>query len=260
MSRSLALFAALIIGSAYIPWDTAIAQQSTPFDVGEEFQEPLRLSEYKKRLAAEKKAEVADVYFAADSGRVLFVLWDSAGKQYLAPLEVSSKPPATSSMPDPKLIAATEEFSKSDRPSVGSLNAFLHNFYPAVTAPRELLDANEKSEVLKASRVVDSRVVAQGDEALGTITDIVIERPDHRIAYLLVRDEQQRTQAVPLGAFEYTYSDSAWQIDLEPKFYRSMPTVKSDELPKQVDRGWLEYVRVRFGRNSIQDPAAVEAR
>jgi hypothetical protein len=88
---------------------------------------------------------------------------------------------------------------------------------------------------------------------LGTVRDFAV-LPDGRIAYAAMasKDAPQRMYPIPLSAFVVPAPQSAaWILELPADILEKTPTFSAAQWPKTIDRGWSEYVAVRYGHSAL---------
>lgn len=87
---------------------------------------------------------------------------------------------------------------------------------------------------------------------LGTLADLAIGAESGLIAYAAIDNPQVNSDAylpVPLSAFVVRPGARAWIMELPEDIFAHTPTVPHSEWPEQIDRSWVEYVHVRYGRS-----------
>jgi sporulation protein YlmC with PRC-barrel domain len=93
---------------------------------------------------------------------------------------------------------------------------------------------------------------------IGTIVDLAFDTAEASVAYAAfdASADEQGLRAIPLGAFETARAGKAWQIRLEEPSIVKFPAFAADSAwPTQIERGWVEYVALRYGRGGVQiDP------
>ncbi|KAA5545457.1 PRC-barrel domain containing protein [Roseiconus nitratireducens] len=104
------------------------------------------------------------------------------------------------------------------------------------------------------SSLKDTAVVSSENDVVGTISDLAIDPISSQIAYAVMDTAKDRAKrfAIPLGAFVAT-DDQRFKIELGRDEILKRPTFRESNLPKVVDRGWIEYVAVRYGREGVQN-------
>lgn len=100
---------------------------------------------------------------------------------------------------------------------------------------------------LKGKRIVD----ADGD-AIGTLTDMGMAADTGSIVYCVIQSEDRSRRAIPLGAFVDRDPKQDWKIELESPQVMLFAPFADGNPPQKIDRGWQEYVAVRYGRNALQ--------
>lgn len=91
---------------------------------------------------------------------------------------------------------------------------------------------------------------------LGHIVDFAIAKTESEIAYAAFQrvdgnDEQSTLYPVPLAAFVVKPARDAWILELPADILENTPTFSRDAWPTELDRGWVEYVHVRYGSAAI---------
>ena len=98
----------------------------------------------------------------------------------------------------------------------------------------------------------------------GRINDFAItSRGDIAYAGLAKGDNTQRLHPVPVSAFIVPAGNAEWKLNLPQDIVDNTPTFAVASWPKTLDRGWLEYVHVHYGRSvfdGVNPPRANDAR
>ncbi len=106
---------------------------------------------------------------------------------------------------------------------------------------------------LKGKRVVDAEGVS-----IGNLADIGVDEASGAIVYCVVQSEDKSQRAIPLGAFVDRDAKKDWKIELQREQVMMFEPFGVGTTPQQIDRGWQEYVAVRYGRNALQTEAKGE--
>ena len=93
-------------------------------------------------------------------------------------------------------------------------------------------------------------VTDQEGKELGRIVDFAVTaRGDIAYAGLAMNGDDQKLHPVPLSAFVAPVGNAQWQLKIPRDIVGKTPTFAVSNWPKTLDRGWLEYVHVRYGRS-----------
>lgn len=102
----------------------------------------------------------------------------------------------------------------------------------------------------RASSMHNVVVTDQDGKELGRIVDFAVTaRGDIAYAGLAMNGDDQKLHPVPLSAFVVPVGNSQWQLRIPRDIVANTPTFAVSNWPKSLDRGWLEYVHVRYGRS-----------
>ena len=253
-----------------LPAAMAFAQVQSPYDVGPTFENVVAGDKY---VGAEVAGSGGRTFKLVDglvepvSGSIVLVVLEDkkSGGQLAVPtklIEGESGSLTLAADVGEEVRTRSEALLKSDGLPVAAVNTYLAASFPEHKLPvnRDEPAANAEG-LIRFSKLSGLDIVDNTDKEIGNVKTAVINTEHASIAYLLVEMAvDKKLRAIPLGAFEYYYAADAWKINLAGERIAKFPPVSADELPKQLDRGWVEYVAVRFGRNTLQDPVAVEGR
>ncbi len=106
------------------------------------------------------------------------------------------------------------------------------------------------------SGIPEQKVENTAAAEIGNVVDMAITLPDAAIAYAAVScncfaDSEAKLFPIPLTAFVVTPGAKAWILELPLDIVERTPTFSKDEWPTVIDRGWVEYVHVRYGRSPL---------
>ena len=90
------------------------------------------------------------------------------------------------------------------------------------------------------------------NETVGKLVDLGINPANGRIVYCVVESPDKALRAIPLGAFVMPQSTYRWMIELPKSKIDAFQPFPADAPPIAVDRGWREYVALRYGRTGLQ--------
>ncbi len=106
---------------------------------------------------------------------------------------------------------------------------------------------------LKKRTVVDS-----AGTAVGKIEDVAVRSSNGELLYIVMLSSNGGRRAVPLGAFVSDEGSDHWSIDLTAEQIFKFLPFQTTSPPTGVDRGWEEYVAVKYGRGGLQTSKKVE--
>lgn len=94
----------------------------------------------------------------------------------------------------------------------------------------------------------------KGDE-LGRVEDLAVSVKNASIPYAAVAcscfpKTAGKLFPIPLGSFVVPQGAKAWTLELPEEVLANTPTFEKGHWPESIDRGWIEYVHVRYGRSS----------
>lgn len=115
----------------------------------------------------------------------------------------------------------------------------------------------ERPELTLYSQIRDIAVADEKDRSIGKIVDLAVDGKQNVVAYVAydANDSDAGLRAIPLGAFEASEGAKQWQIMLpEESVNRFAAFPAGSDWPKQIERGWVEYIAVRYGRGGLQSP------
>ncbi|HVU90256.1 MAG TPA: PRC-barrel domain-containing protein [Pirellulales bacterium] len=114
----------------------------------------------------------------------------------------------------------------------------------------EKLDVGSKDVLMPVSRLRGGVVTGKDGKEIGRIADFAVTmRGDIAYAGVAMEGNDQRLHPIPLSAFVVPAGNAAWQLSLARDIVANTPTFAAADWPKTLDRGWLEYVHVRYGRS-----------
>ncbi|QDU94274.1 PRC-barrel domain-containing protein [Lignipirellula cremea] len=98
---------------------------------------------------------------------------------------------------------------------------------------------------------LQGKVIVDADgKPVGEVVDLALLERDGRIAYAGARFEDKRDHlhAIPLSAFVASPGSETWRLEVDEKVIENTPTFAPEDWPTQIDRAWVEYVHVRYGK------------
>ncbi len=169
--------------------------------------------------------------------------------------------PWDSSLPDEPLDA---DFWKqlSRMPTEGIDRAFADQVYTSAKRDIYWLDDlaesqsaekfdTEKYQLTSLSKLIGQAVQDKSGESLGKIVDVGINDSTGAIVYCVLQSSDSQLRAIPLAAFAASGKSKAWTIDLQREQVLAFGTCDLKRPPQSVERGWQEYVAVKYGRKGL---------
>lgn len=94
----------------------------------------------------------------------------------------------------------------------------------------------------------------QAGKQLGRIEDAAIVLDKGLVGYLALSmhgqsAEKNKLYPVPLSAFVVEPNSGKWVLELPQGILADTPSFDANHWPEKIDRGWVEYVHVRYGRS-----------
>lgn len=117
----------------------------------------------------------------------------------------------------------------------------------------------EAFELTSFSHLKGKKVVDMDWELLGIISDLGVAEDSGAIVYCLVQAQDRSQRAIPLGAFVDHDPKKDWEIELKQEQVLAFEPIQTGHVPQKIDRGWQEYVAVRYGRDALQTEPQVPA-
>lgn len=259
MHRSLALaFTAAILTTSQSP-----AADKT----SGKFENAIAASELVNRTVISKDGveigPVSDIVVDREHGRVAFLT--VRGKRspnilessYFLPPEIVEYSPQTRS------LTCTSSFEEIEH--YGDLTDVLPMTLIQTTAMSKLFEhygvrpywdtAGKTTEKMSLITIdeLDGRIVRDTDwQLMARIKEVIVEPSGHwRVAYLSLgelnkADDDQRL-AVPMAAFAQKTLSPTWLLDVPGSAELLKKTFTRGEWPVEIDRGWTEFVHVKYG-------------
>jgi len=100
---------------------------------------------------------------------------------------------------------------------------------------------------IKQWPVVDSEGIP-----VGKVDDVAVRSSDGEIEYVVMLSSDDELRAIPLGAFVSEDGSRHWSIDLKAEQILKFQPFPAKSRASKVDRGWEEYVAVKYGRGGLQ--------
>lgn len=102
------------------------------------------------------------------------------------------------------------------------------------------------------TRLQGTSVVNGKGAPLGKIEDFAIAPRLALVAYAAVDHKAGSAETllpIPLSAFVVKPGAKSWVLELPDDILANTPTIARRAWPEQIDRAWVEYVHVRYGRS-----------
>ncbi len=109
----------------------------------------------------------------------------------------------------------------------------------------------EKYELTSLSQLMGQAAQDKSGKSLGKIVDLGINDSTGAIVYCVLESNDSKMRAIPLAAFVANGKSKAWTIDLSREQVFAFEPDSLANPPQSVDRGWQEYVAVKYGRNGL---------
>ena len=203
-------------------------------------------------------AKVADVLLDLNAGRVALVLAKENGPSFFAlppaALGFDAKTKAlTTKATNEQLNAASWDANHSDRQDLDKIyQLFVQQ--PYTQKQQKTAPQRPERKLVSVTKVQGVPVHNAKGEPLGKVSDVGIALAEGLIAYVAVScscfdDASGKLFPVPLTAFVIKPDAKAWILELPLDVLANTPTFAEKQWPEKIDRGWVEYVHVRYGRS-----------
>lgn len=253
------LWSALVL-IACAPMGTATAQNDEATKSAQPAAgETVVLASQVLQRASKHGAKCKQLVLDLDTAHValLTVAWQRPGQAEMEEAVV----PWCSAIPDDQLDSAFwKELSRV--PTEGINRDFVSQVYSS--AKKEiywsdiLADAKgaDKFDAKDYQLTTFSQLVGQGvkdksGEPIGKIVDLGINDTTGAIVYCVLESSDSKFRAIPLAAFVASEKSKAWTIALDREQVFAFETCDLSKPPQAVDRGWQEYVAVKYGRKGL---------
>lgn len=115
-------------------------------------------------------------------------------------------------------------------------------------------DAQMDQPLTLASSLHGLPISNPAGKRLGHVEDAALLLDNGLVGYLAVtmtgdKAAKGKLYPIPLSAFVVQATDGTWILELPPDVLAKTPTFDANHWPETVDRGWVEYVHVRYGRS-----------
>jgi sporulation protein YlmC with PRC-barrel domain len=114
----------------------------------------------------------------------------------------------------------------------------------------------ENFELTTFSFLKGRTVIDADREVVGHIIDLGINASTGRIVYCVLQTDDKKLRAIPLAAFVMEPNTYRWSIELTKPRILAFEPFDESSTPTNIDRGWKEYVAVRYGRDGLQSQKA----
>lgn len=101
------------------------------------------------------------------------------------------------------------------------------------------------------SQIRELPIASAAGKRLGRIDDFALLLDKGLIGYAAVSVDEDAAQLfpVPLSAFVVTPEVEHWVLELPKDILAQTPRFNANAWPDKIDRAWVEYVHVRYGRS-----------
>lgn len=123
---------------------------------------------------------------------------------------------------------------------------------------------------VRLTELLDMRINDPQERKIGEVRDFAISDRKNRIAYAAIALDEgtkekaernaDRLYAIPLGAFVAPPDARAWELELPEGMLEDASAFSGGGWPETVDRGWIEYLRIRYGRAAVGGVQSEERR
>jgi sporulation protein YlmC with PRC-barrel domain len=103
-----------------------------------------------------------------------------------------------------------------------------------------------------ASTLMGTPVTNTAGMEVGRIEDLALVLDQGVVGYLAVTmsgDDKGKLYPIPLSAFVVEPQTKKWILELPADILAGSPSFDANQWPDRIDRGWVEYVHVRYGRS-----------
>jgi sporulation protein YlmC with PRC-barrel domain len=119
---------------------------------------------------------------------------------------------------------------------------------------REWTPQDEAYAFASLKSLKEMPVTNAAGEDVGKIVDFAIARDTGLIAYAALAcsclpDTADKLYPIPLSALVVKPEAKAWILELPLDVLAGTPTFQVNEWPEKIERAWVEYVHVRYGRS-----------
>lgn len=111
-------------------------------------------------------------------------------------------------------------------------------------------------QTIRAKQVLGSKVNIQGDMAVGTVDDIVLD--DHgNVDYLIVANSDGRLVTVPWDAVRFNIDKRLAVVHIAPNRFQQVPTYTAEEYPTFAAPAYRTQVYQAYGLTPGQQRRAI---
>jgi sporulation protein YlmC with PRC-barrel domain len=119
---------------------------------------------------------------------------------------------------------------------------------------REWSEQDASYAPLSLRKLIGTAIHNNRGEDLGKIADFAIATEHGLLAYVAMTctcfdDAADKLFPVPLSAFVVRPESRAWRLELPLEVLEGTKPFPVRQWPEKIDRGWVEYVHVRYGRS-----------
>lgn len=156
-----------------------------------------------------------------------------------------------------KLTLQTRPLSAARSQAAELYREYKQALYWIDFAKKKLQDTNEvfdeeKFALTFFSTLKEKTVVDMEGHSVGNVADVAIKASNGEVLYIVMVSGDGEKRAIPLGAFVNERAEDEWLIELSREQILQFKPFFEKTPPIRVDRGWEEYVSVRYGRGGLQ--------
>lgn len=232
-----------------------------------------------KTVDASGKAvgRVADVALDLDSGRLalLLVAPPLSGAMHLLALPAEGVQPGVMTLAVPSASDAIENsprYRLMAGPETLTRDWAAKSYEHFGREPLWAIDDADDRRLTLASTLFDLPVTDSSGKELGRIEDLALVLDQAAVGYVALRMNGQprgKMFPVPLSAVVIDPETGNWVLELPKGVLANAPSFDANQWPERIERGWVEYVHVRYGASPFsgvrrvphsdqQDPAETQ--
>ena len=119
---------------------------------------------------------------------------------------------------------------------------------------REWSEQDAGYALVSLKKLINKPIRNNQREELGKVSDFAVATEQGLLAYVAMTctcfgDAAEKYYPVPLSAFVVQPEADAWLLELPLEVLENTPAFRARSWPEKIDRGWVEYVHVRYGRS-----------
>ena len=111
----------------------------------------------------------------------------------------------------------------------------------------------QPEDIVKATSVVDVKVIGKNKENLGKIEDIMIEKLSGKVRYVVlsfggILGMGEKLFALPWRAISYEPAEEAFILNIDKETLKDAPGFAKDHWPNMADPLWKKSIESYFGK------------